>query len=988
MMSKTTSMMMITSLWIQLFISPINIVYAETVQEVDPEHSEELIINRSIQENNTDLTFNINGEEIRHVSPGESFEIYVTTSHAINEYRIILPKSASFSVENAQIKEVDELSDGSKIWLVQTNEKTDKLKIQLTFSESGQFSIEDALGDVHSDFLFVDITNKTRDAQTRSNVDVATWAAFRTAWNNASRTSIRLISTIFEGTTSLNSRSSPITIRGSDTNGTTSLIGNNTTLLSNSSSTEFQLIGVRGFGFSGGTLNIGSVASAVINVNSNLQNLFIEHLGMPGGGPQATLLIQNSTLTVGTLEMRGGVSIFTNPFPNIVTNTTIQAQNLNLTGQAYSIRNSSGNQAITASNINIRRNQGLMSWNLNNTTNRADKAWEGLTAEIRNNNVVSSSDATFNDDTFNISQSSWISSYGKNFEGKPPEPEEGMITVNYLNKQGQKLKESEIITGNVGEQYTASLPEISGYYLLNKPDTVTGTIKKDPQVVNIDYVQIHDKLINPDFEEPYIESNAAMMHQSEVPGWYTTASDKMIEFGLGPSHNIAGAAKGRQFVKLNANEPGELYQIVNYEPGTVLRWRLYHAGRLGVDKMRLNIGHPEKPEVIKEMESPSRNWSLYNGTYIVPNNQELTYFGFEAVSSSGGNITLGNLLDDIHFAKQSELVVLNKVDKEEAPAGGMLNYSMNIENEGGVPADRLTISIIGLENTKIDTETIKINGQKLEETKFSFEDDRLIVRPDVVIDSKESIELSFDTIINSNFISGQIATHAEVDYWDEHFDDVSYSSQSNSEITEVSTPVPNPLDPLNPEEEVNPENPPLLPDNQGLLSIDFVSQFDFGQQLISLSEQTYFAKPQRLLNEDGTINEQEERPNYIQISDRRPEEDRNEWQLSVTQREQFKGGEGQELLGAKLQLMNSEIIASQGEKVPALQSTTNDLQPGNKKILINARGNEGKGTWIYRFGDAETAHESIALVVPKGSNPQNINYSTTLTWELSSVPDN
>ncbi|OTP22193.1 WxL domain-containing protein [Enterococcus mundtii] len=110
--------------------------------------------------------------------------------------------------------------------------------------------------------------------------------------------------------------------------------------------------------------------------------------------------------------------------------------------------------------------------------------------------------------------------------------------------------------------------------------------------------------------------------------------------------------------------------------------------------------------------------------------------------------------------------------------------------------------------------------------------------------------------------------------------------------------------------------------------------------------------------------------------------------MNVTQKEQFKGEQGQELLGAKLQLLNSEIIAAQGEKIPELQSKGSELEPGNKKILINARGDEGKGTFIYRFGNAETARESIALVVPKGSNPQNINYSTTLTWELSSVPDN
>ncbi|MGM0143875.1 hypothetical protein IGJ94_000404 [Enterococcus sp. AZ153] len=53
-----------------------------------------------------------------------------------------------------------------------------------------------------------------------------------------------------------------------------------------------------------------------------------------------------------------------------------------------------------------------------------------------------------------------------------------------------------------------------------------------------------------------------------------------------------------------------------------------------------------------------------------------------------------------------------------------------------------------------------------------------------------------------------------------------------------------------------------------------------------------------------------------------------------------------------------------------------------------AQGTEGTGTWIYRFGDQETANKSVALDVPKGANPEATRYETTLTWELSAVPDN
>ncbi|EYT94387.1 WxL domain-containing protein [Enterococcus mundtii] len=197
-----------------------------------------------------------------------------------------------------------------------------------------------------------------------------------------------------------------------------------------------------------------------------------------------------------------------------------------------------------------------------------------------------------------------------------------------------------------------------------------------------------------------------------------------------------------------------------------------------------------------------------------------------------------------------------------------------------------------------------------------------------------------------------------------------------------------PVDPLDPEIEIDPENKPELPEDQGLLSIDFASTFNFGTQAISIHDQTYYAQPQRLLNEYGTVKETEERPNYVQISDRRPESERNGWELAVTQKEQFKGEENQVLNGASISLSNQQVVSAQGGTAPGLQSVPCELIPGNRRTLLKAQGNEGVGTWIYRFGDAETAKESVALNVPKGANPEAISYSTTLTWELSAVPDN
>lgn len=198
-----------------------------------------------------------------------------------------------------------------------------------------------------------------------------------------------------------------------------------------------------------------------------------------------------------------------------------------------------------------------------------------------------------------------------------------------------------------------------------------------------------------------------------------------------------------------------------------------------------------------------------------------------------------------------------------------------------------------------------------------------------------------------------------------------------------------PVDPLDPENEVLPENQPELPEEQGALSIDFISRFNFGKQNISVKDKTYYAQPQRLLNEDGTVNEIQERPNFIQISDRRPDNERSGWQLSVTQNGQFSNQNGHELIGSEIQLLNQELVTAQGGTAPALKEETGKkIIPNTKRILLQADEKSGTGTWIYRFGNAETADKSVGLYVPKGTNPEAKEYSTTLTWELSSVPEN
>ncbi|NMP59940.1 WxL domain-containing protein, partial [Enterococcus mundtii] len=220
--------------------------------------------------------------------------------------------------------------------------------------------------------------------------------------------------------------------------------------------------------------------------------------------------------------------------------------------------------------------------------------------------------------------------------------------------------------------------------------------------------------------------------------------------------------------------------------------------------------------------------------------------------------------------------------------------------------DNLDAEVTATHNGKpLNTETVKVDPDgrfRLNLSEVSLEmDDEIQV---FLRDAEGSAEAA--GIINppeTNNDRGNINPDTELTFHDVTFE------PATTLIVGDTGPV-SPVDPLDPEVEVNPENKPDLPEDQGPLSIDFVSSFNFGSQPITVNDQTYYAQPQRLLNADGTVNETEERPNYVQISDRRPENDRNGWQLAVTQNDQFTATNNRELNGARLRLTNQQLATA------------------------------------------------------------------------------
>lgn len=201
-------------------------------------------------------------------------------------------------------------------------------------------------------------------------------------------------------------------------------------------------------------------------------------------------------------------------------------------------------------------------------------------------------------------------------------------------------------------------------------------------------------------------------------------------------------------------------------------------------------------------------------------------------------------------------------------------------------------------------------------------------------------------------------------------------------VQEIATM--NPRDPIAPDIEVNPENKPDIPEHLGFISIDFISQYNFGDVSISADTKQYKALPQRLSSADGSVTE--ERPNYVQISDRRAQF--TGWELNATlSAAGFRNDRGEELRGARIILENAVMLTNAANSaIPPTYSESMILDPGVPALIAEADANEGSGTWIQRYGDMGTMGDSVKLEVPIGSNPRNMTYQATIEWELSFVP--
>ncbi len=173
-------------------------------------------------------------------------------------------------------------------------------------------------------------------------------------------------------------------------------------------------------------------------------------------------------------------------------------------------------------------------------------------------------------------------------------------------------------------------------------------------------------------------------------------------------------------------------------------------------------------------------------------------------------------------------------------------------------------------------------------------------------------------------------------------------------------------DPVNPVDPDDPDNHGT--DDNGPLSIDYVSNISFGTQEISSDSQVYSA-----LNAEP----------HVQITDKRGVE--GGWTLTASA-SKFKAEDQSELKGAVLSFENG-VARKKSDNTSAQPTVNEDVTFNNTEAqnVMSAASLAGEGTWLDVFPGEEGHNTDVQLAVPSGS-AQAKEYTATITWTLTAGP--
>lgn len=188
---------------------------------------------------------------------------------------------------------------------------------------------------------------------------------------------------------------------------------------------------------------------------------------------------------------------------------------------------------------------------------------------------------------------------------------------------------------------------------------------------------------------------------------------------------------------------------------------------------------------------------------------------------------------------------------------------------------------------------------------------------------------------------------------------------------EAGTGIPeivDPTDPTIPLEPLEPGNPGT--GDQGPLTLDYVSNLDFGQHEIEGKTAVY-----------ETTNLKP----FIQVTDRRGTG--AGWNVTATVTE-FSNGDKTTLPGSKLAFSNGEAVSTSVLTKPISNTAVELVAGGDAVNVVTAEEDAGLGTWVNRWLPSESdavLNNNVTLEVPTGAATLG-EHTAMVTWSLMDAP--
>lgn len=238
--------------------------------------------------------------------------------------------------------------------------------------------------------------------------------------------------------------------------------------------------------------------------------------------------------------------------------------------------------------------------------------------------------------------------------------------------------------------------------------------------------------INGNFEQgSSVTSGGQAVPEGLVDGWSTTegvnrnVNNSLLEGGIiefwRSGFNGVSSYEGLFFIEINASNNAKLeQQPICVLPNETFNFSFAHRGRFGIDVMHLVIDDVDVAELkdsnaqtgthtgtilsggvsasltLSKDQTTATGWTRYFGSWKNTSgiSKQIT-FGFRAVSTANGNLSVGNFLDDVQISALSAIATFDKLSPKGDESMGTANLPKILINGPLASPRTIQISITG-----------------------------------------------------------------------------------------------------------------------------------------------------------------------------------------------------------------------------------------------------------------------------------------------------